>query len=105
MLLVLHLATVALFVLLGIVFLCGKGAFLIAGHNTLPPEEKAKVDEKKLTRFMGKFMFALAACWSLLVCSEIFRAIFLLWLGIALTLITTIAGCIYANTGNRFRQQ
>lgn len=59
MLLILHLATAALFILLGIVFLRGKGSFLIAGHNTLPPEEKAKIDEKKLTRFMGKFMFAL----------------------------------------------
>ena len=104
MLLVLHLTTVALFILLGVVFLRGKGAFLIAGHNTLPPEEKAKVDEKKLTRFMGKFMFALAACWSLLAFSEIFRTMLLLWLGIALTFITTIAGCVYANTGNRFQQ-
>lgn len=104
MLLVLHLAVTALFILLGVVFLCGKGAFLIAGHNTLPPEEKAKVDEKKLTRFMGKFMFALAACWSIIACSEIFHTMLFLWLGLALTLIAVIAGCIYANTGNRFQQ-
>ena len=104
MLLFLHLAATALFILLGIVFLCGKGAFLIAGHNTLPPEEKAKVDEKKLTRFTGKLMFAIAACWALIACSEIFHTMLLLWLGLALALLTTIAGCIYANTGDRFQR-
>lgn len=104
MLLFLHLATAALFILLGVVFLRGKGAFLIAGHNTLPPGEKATVDEKKLTRFTGKLMFALAACWTLIACSEIFHTMLLLWLGLALALITAIAGSIYANTGGRFRR-
>ena len=31
-----------LFLVLGIVFACGKGTFLIAGYNTLPEEKKAK---------------------------------------------------------------
>lgn len=105
MLLFLHLAVIALFLLLGAMFLNGKGSFLIAGHNTLTPEEKANVDEKKLTRFTGKLMFALAACWTLLACSEIFQTLLLLWLGLALALITAAAGCIYANTGNRFQRR
>ena len=104
MLLFLHLVATALFILLGVVFLRGKGSFLIAGHNTLPPEERTKVDEKKLTRFTGKLMFALAACWAVIACSEIFHTILLLWLGLALALITVIAGCIYSNTGNRFQR-
>lgn len=45
---------------LGIVFLCGKGAMLIAGYNTSSPEERAQMDEKQLCRFMGKFCFAMA---------------------------------------------
>lgn len=42
-----------IFLALGIVFLCGKGAFLIAGYNTASKEEKAKYDEKILARWIG----------------------------------------------------
>ena len=49
--------------MLGVVFLRGKGTDLISGYNTASVEEKMKTDEKKLCRFMGKLMFALAACW------------------------------------------
>ena len=43
----------ALFVLLGILFSRGKGAFLIAGYNTASAAERARYDEKALCRFMG----------------------------------------------------
>ena len=105
MLLMLHLATIALFILLAVVFFCGKGTFLIAGHNTLPPEEKAKTDEKKLTRFMGKLMLALAACWAVVASSELFDTVLLIWLGIALLLGVVTVGCVYANTGDRFQRR
>lgn len=36
-----------------ILFLMGKGSFLIAGYNTSSPEQKAMYDEKKLCRVMG----------------------------------------------------
>ena len=103
MLLFFHLATTVLFIVLGIVFLCGKGAFLIACYTPLPSEGKAKVDEAKLTKFMGKLMFALAACWLVIASSEIFRTMLLLWIGLGLFTITAIAGAAYANTGDRFR--
>ena len=35
---------------LGILFALGKGAFLIAGYNTMSEKEKAKYDEKKLMK-------------------------------------------------------
>lgn len=38
---------------MSIVLLMGKGAFLIAGYNTASKAEKAKYDEKKLCRIMG----------------------------------------------------
>lgn len=66
MLLMMHLCFVALFLLLAVVFLRGKGSWLIAGYNTASPEEKARIDEKKLCRYMGRLMLALAAagcCW------------------------------------------
>ena len=49
-----------LFIILGVIFSLGKGAFLIAGYNTSNKEEKAKYDEKALCKFMGKSMFTLA---------------------------------------------
>ena len=105
MLLVFGLSTTALFIVLGIVFLCGKGAFLIAGYNPLPPEGKAEVDEAKLTKFMGKLMFALAACWLVVASSEVFRTMLLFWIGFGLFVITTIGGVVYANTGDRVQRR
>lgn len=104
MLLAIHLIVVCSFIVLGILFSKGKGAFLIAGYNTAPPREKAKTDEKKLCRFMGKFMFALAACWLVIAASALFDRMSLHWIGLGLFLAVIIAGLIYANTGNRFQR-
>lgn len=38
------------------VFFSGHGAFLIAGYNTAPDEEKEKYNEKKLCRATGGIM-------------------------------------------------
>lgn len=45
-----------LFLILTIVFLMGKGGFLIAGYNTASAKEKARYDEKKMCRVMGVSM-------------------------------------------------
>ena len=44
MLLTIHLLIVALFVVLGLVFRKGKGAFLIAGYNTASKAKKDGID-------------------------------------------------------------
>jgi hypothetical protein len=44
---------IAIFVICGIILLCGKGSWLIAGYNTASEEEKKKYDVKKLCRSMG----------------------------------------------------
>lgn len=98
-----HLIMVGIFVLLGTTFSLGKGAGLIAGYNTASAENKAKYDKIKLCRFMGKFMFAIAACWLVIAASEIFRTMVLFWLGFGLFLAVVIAAVVYMNTGNRFR--
>ena len=103
--LVIHLSVAALFVVLGIVFLRGKGANLISGYNTASVEEKMKTDEKKLCRFMGKLMFALAACWLVAASSEVFHTKALLGAGIVLFLVVIIVGLVYANTGHRFEKE
>ena len=60
--LIVFLGMIVLFLVLGLTFSRGKGAFLIAGYNTASKAEKARYDEKALCRFMGKIMFALAGC-------------------------------------------
>ena len=51
---------IVLFIILGFVLMRGKGAFLIAGYNTLPEEEKKKYDTASLTKFVGKAMLAIS---------------------------------------------
>ena len=91
----------ALFVLLGIPFFRGKGAFLIAGYNTASAAEKARYGEKALCRFMGKLMFLLAACQVVMGFGTLV-GMWLYYLGIALFLVSAVGGVIYANTGRRF---
>lgn len=98
-----HLIVVGIFVLLGTVFSLGIGAGLIAGYNTSSAAKKAKYDKKKLCRFMGKVMYALAACWLVIASSEIFHTQVLFWIGFSLFLAVIIAAVVYMNTGNRFR--
>ena len=43
----------AIFLILTIVLLTGKGANLVAGYNTAGKEEKAKYDDKKISRVVG----------------------------------------------------
>ena len=104
MLLMIHLMLVALFIALGVLFLNGKGADLIAGYTSAPASEKARYDEKALCRFMGKFMFALAGCDLVAASGEIFREMALLWVGIGLFFAVIAAGVVYMNTGKRFQK-
>ena len=96
---------VVVFIILGVVFFKGKGAFLIAGYNTAGREERAKYDEKALCRFMGKLMFVLAGCFFVIILGNILKQMALVWCGIALILAICLAAIIYANTGNRFKRK
>lgn len=42
-----------LFLVLGVFLFLGKGAWLIAGYNTMPVTEKQRYDKKKLCRAVG----------------------------------------------------
>ena len=52
--------TLAVFIILGIIFLLGKGSWLIAGYNTASAKEKEKYNEKKLCRSMGVMFLLLS---------------------------------------------
>lgn len=100
-----YLMIVIFMAILGSVFLCGKGAMLIAGYNTSSAEERAEMDEKQLFRFMGKFCFAMAGGWLIAAVGVWLKQDSLHIGGIALFCVVIIAGVIYANTGNRFKKQ
>lgn len=102
--LLIHGFLILLFLVLGIVFLNGKGSFLIAGYNTASKAEKEKIDEKKLCRYMGKLMFLFAGCFLIIMASDLTGKMWLLWLGLALLFAATIGGIIYINTGNRLKK-
>ncbi len=51
---------VAVFTILGIIFLLGKGSWLIAGYNTASAKEKEKYNEKSLCRSMGVMFLLLS---------------------------------------------
>ena len=101
MLLIIHFLIIAVLAVLGLVFRKGKGTFLIAGYNTASKAAKEKIDEKKLCRYMSRLMFVLAGCWLIIAACEIFGKIWLLWLGLAMFLISVLIGIIYMNTGGR----
>lgn len=61
-------AITVIFLIMTILLLSGKGAFLIAGYNTSSPTEKLKYDEKKLCLVMGSGMGVITAFLFVLSC-------------------------------------
>ncbi|MCI8360420.1 MAG: DUF3784 domain-containing protein [Clostridiales bacterium] len=104
MLPVIHGIFAGIFIILGIVFLSGKGLFLIAGYNTASKAEKAEIDEKKLCKYVGILTLLFAGCFLLLMASDIFDQMWLLWFGLGLFFVIAIGGAIYINTGNRLKK-
>lgn len=82
----------------------GKGAFLLSGYNTMSAEEKAKIDELALCRFMSKIMYGLSFCIGLFALSEVFNETILFVIGLILFFLLIIFAAIYSNKGNRFRK-
>ena len=58
---VLLLLLAALFAIVGIIQLSGRGAWLVAGYNTMTEEEKAMYDPKVVARGCGVVMLGTAA--------------------------------------------
>lgn len=103
--LIVHGIMAAFFVLLGIIFSCGKGGSLIAGYNTASPEEKEQYDEKALCHAVGRLMFAIAVCICVMALSSVFDNLAFLWGGIVLLAAVTIGGVIYMNTSKKVRRK
>ena len=94
---IVQVIVIAVFLILGIVFLKGKGTFLIAGYNTMSPEERAQYDEKILCRGMGIMMFACAGCFAAIVLGNLLDRMVLVWIGIGLMVAVCMVGAILVN--------
>ena len=85
-----------LFLILGIVFACGKGTFLIA-YNTLPEEKKARYDARTILRDMSRMMFSFVGCMAVGILGSIVDAPWLVVLGIVLTVLVIVFFLIRIN--------
>jgi len=91
-------------VVMAILLLNGKGAFLIAGYNTARKEEKSKYNEKVLCRFVGWLLIGVAFCLLLFPVGFYFEMAWLTVCAIALITLITVGAVVYINTGNHFRE-
>ena len=89
---------------LSVVLLMGKGAWLIAGYNTLSKEEKAKYDSVALCKFFGKYLLSVALLMPAIPIGGILQINWLAAVFIAYVLISAIFVIAYCNTGNRFKK-
>ena len=94
-----------IFITLGILFLCGKGSFLIAGYNTASKVERAMYDEKALCRAMGWMMFALVVCWFIVALNFLLESMVFLWIGLLLFFVVCIFGIVYMNTSKKIKRK
>lgn len=88
---------------LAIFLLNGKGAFLIAGYNTMSKEEKATYDTKALCKAVGKLLIILTALMMLFPLTQYVESMWFYWVVFILFMAITIGFAVYANTGNRYR--
>lgn len=91
--------------LLGLYMMQGKGAFLIAGYNTMPKEEKAKYDGPAMARFVGKLLMALAFSMLFWLAGMILEKSWMFYIGVAMFLGFCGFALIYMNTGGRFLKE
>ena len=90
-------------IILGIVLICGKGADLIAGYNSLPSKEREKWNEKTLCRAVGILLLIMVGCIELIGVGAILDITILEWTGCALLIIFTAGGLVYINKSKRFK--
>ena len=89
---------------MSVVLLKGKGAWLIAGYNTLSSEKKAQYDSAALCRFIGKYLLSIALFMPAIPVGSILKKNWLIIVYVAYMIISTIFVIAYCNTGNRFKK-
>ena len=103
--LIINATMILLFIALGIAISKGWGINLIAGYNTMPEQEKEKINKKALCKYVSRLMFLLAACWCVLSIGLELEIMWLFWVGFGLFLGVTAFFVIFLNTGNRLKNK
>ncbi|NBJ90564.1 DUF3784 domain-containing protein [Acutalibacter sp. 1XD8-36] len=90
---------------LSVPLLMGRGAWLIAGYNTMSKEEQEHWDGPALARFTGKILLVIGLLTvTLMPVMCIFK---FLWLTVLYTVLVVGLGvfaAVWCNTGKRFRK-
>lgn len=93
--------------ILALIINTGKANFLIAGYNTAPQKEKDKINEKVLSKFMGKFLFILGLIQLVVPIASLLKPdnlkLIIMCVNIVFILVT-IAGVIYINISKSFQK-
>lgn len=92
------------FLIFAIVLSQGKGAFLLAGYNTMKESKKEIYNEKALAKFMGKIMYGYSFCILLWALDGVFKTEWLFIVSVVLFIGLTIFTLLYANSANRFKK-
>ena len=95
-------ATTGLLVAISIVLMTGRGAFLIAGYNTMSKAKKARYDTVALCKFAGKITLPAGLLLPFLLIESIRD--WYAWVYLVIITMLCIFAIVYANTGGRFRK-
>lgn len=63
-----------LFLALSIPLLAGRGAWLVAGYNTMPANQRERYDERKLCRATGCMLLGVSIACGLMASAAVFEA-------------------------------
>ena len=99
-----NFASAGLMLVLGLIIKTGRASFLIAGYNTMSPGEQARIDGKKMSRFVGMMLIysgIALAIGGILAIFNVFPLIsaFTSW---GLLFVIIIGGVIYMNVRKPF---
>ena len=94
----------AIVVAIAIIMLTGRGARLIAGYNTLSKDEKEKINETQLSKFMGKILLPIGLILNGITVGVICKIWWLSIIVMSVVVALIIIAAIYCNTGNRFKK-
>ena len=95
----------AVIIAISVVMMCGKGAMLIAGFNTMPKKEREKYDARALCKFVGGILLPVGITMPAVFLGGFYKLNWLIYLVIAIDVAIVIFAIVYANTGNRFRNK
>ncbi len=93
-----------LMIVMAIALLKGRGAWMIAGYNTMSKEEQEQFDRVALCKFMGKILLPIGLAMPMMLVGMLLGTSWFFWAFTVLTIGLAIFAVVYANTGNRFRK-